>query len=252
MIIKITLILLVIIIFLYILNFFSEDYTDDKIGYRLGDLISGNGDTKEVLIGINKNKNSIGHKYTQKTKKSNNFKVLKDIIDSYDRENLEFVIHLRLGDVTIQHNINDLLNKYTIYKHRTGYYKNYVKPISYYKNILSKNKHLYNFTKVTVITGFHTKNDFRKDKSHQYLESFIKFLENEGFEVETRINQDPDEDFLILCKSKHLIISGGRYSDIAGKVGKLNGNKIYKNRDFNTELIIMKQNVLNYIHKLFM
>lgn len=60
-----------------------------------------------------------------------------------------------------------------------------------------------------------------------YVNHVRKFFINKGFECTIRINNDPDNDFLVMCYSKYFVTSGGGFSKVIKE--KIKGGIIIKN-----------------------
>lgn len=224
--------LILIFIFSVYINFVLFNLQKDFFKgyrYRLGDMIKYKNHRYNKDLGFNyhKNKfpNSIATEYMLTTNKMSDYPVLLKIISkrNYPRQYTNYlVIHLRLGDVidNSTHSVDDFLFK-TINLYQTnGNSVNYVKPIKYYQQIINKSKTL-GISKVILITGFHQGTNHTK--SLKYISHVKKLFESKGFECQTRINLDPDEDFLIMCNAKYFVPSGGGFSDVITNIVKLKG-----------------------------
>ena len=108
---------------------------------------------------------------------------------------------------------------YTLWKNN----HNYVKPLDYYNRIINTIKK-YKITKILLIGGFHKGGNHLK--SYEYVRRIQNHFKNNGFECYTRINSNPDEDFLIMCYSKYFIPSGGGFSNIIKKIVNMKGGKV--------------------------
>ena len=168
--------------------------------------------------------NSIATEYMLSTQENNDFNTLLDIINKrqpkfYPHDTL--VIHLRIGDVIDEINVSlrDMLADYTLWKNR----KQYVKPIKYYKDLIDT-IHNYKIKKILFIGGFHKKSNH--DKSLQYVNYIKQYFENNGFKCTTRINENADEDFLIMCNSKYFLPSGGGFSVVIKEMVILKGGTV--------------------------
>lgn len=225
-------IVLFVIIFL-IDNFvvINRIYSDSKQSYALGDAVKGKNTRDNVLYTPKKYKYSIAAEYMNKNKDKDykfNIDLLNNIVKKRTkiRHNLygNYInVHLRTGDV-IDININDLLKKELKYK--SGY--NYVKPLSYYNKVIKYlKKNNINNKNVLIISGSHKKlSDDMKNNSKKYIEEIKKLFEKNGYHVTTRLNEDPDEDFIIMSNSKYFVQSGGGYSRLIGKIIKYNDNTV--------------------------
>ena len=111
-----------------------------------------------------------------------------------------------------------LLKKYYFFN-----WLNYVKPLSYYQNKVPVIKK-YKIRKILLIGGFHKDNNHLK--SLEYISKIKNFFDSQGFYCTIRINQDPDEDFLIMSNSKFFIPSGGGFSRVIKNIVKMKGGVI--------------------------
>jgi GR25 family glycosyltransferase involved in LPS biosynthesis len=208
-----------------------------KNGYRLGDIVlhcNAYKNDKEIVTNLIRNPVSIGSQYKSLTDKENDIDILEIIVNNIINRHLYFFskyinndtinIHLRTGDVIDDNtkSVDDILNSQTTYN--GGHI--YTRPINFYKNILEKNPNLKNIKNILLFTGFHKNRD--NSKSLKYIESIKIFFEKNGFTVNTRINEDPDDDFIILSKSTYFIPSGGGYTRLISEMVKRNGGKVYE------------------------
>ena len=223
---------IILIFIILIVNYYYKTYEGfDANQYRLGDMIlikKGNHSRYNKKKGFNYHikhfPNSIATEYMLKTEKTKDFNTLLDIINKrqpkfYPDDTL--VIHLRIGDVidNIDINLNNMLSDYTLYKN--GH--QYVKPLKYYTNLIDT-IHNYKIKKILLVGGFHRKGNH--DKSLQYVNRIKQHFENNGFNCTTRINENADEDFLIMCNSKSFVPSGGGSSSIIKQIVILKGGNI--------------------------
>lgn len=200
--------------------------------YRLGDMIKYKHHRLNRDLGLNYHKknfpNSIATEYMLTTNNKSDYPVLLKIISkrNYPRQYTNhLVIHLRLGDVidNSTHSVNEFLHRPVYVNYSKGNSVNYVKPIEYYKSIIIKSK-LLGISKVIFITGFHRGKDHTK--SLKYLSHIKNLFESKGFQCQTRINLDPDEDFLIMCNAKYFVPSGGGFSNVITNIVKLKGGMV--------------------------
>lgn len=193
--------------------------------YRLGDMIKYKSHSSNKEWGFSYHKknfpNSIATEYMLTTNNKSDYQTLLKIISKrdYPRQYINYlVVHLRLGDVI--DNSNYSVDEFLFKKINSH---NYVKPLGYYRKIIYKSKIL-GISKVIFITGFHQGKNHTK--SLKYLSYVKKFFKNKGFQCQSRINLDPDEDFLIMCNAKYFVPSGGGFSDIITNIVKLKGGLI--------------------------
>ena len=227
--------LILIFIFSVYVNFVlfnpqKDFFKGDK--YRLGDMIKYKNHRYNKDLGFNyhKNKfpNSIATEYMLTTNNMSDYPVLLKIISkrNYPRQyNNYLVIHLRLGDVieNSTNSVDDFLLKPVYLTHPNGNSVNYVKPLEYYQQIINKSKTL-GVSKAILITGFHQGTNHTK--SLQYVSHVKNLFQSKGFQCQTRINLDPDEDFLIMCNAKYFVPSGGGFSDVITNIVKLKGGRV--------------------------
>jgi len=200
----------------------------ETYAYRLGDIVKGH-QYRYRRDGWLWHKThypkSIATKYMKiiktlpKSKQNNNVEVLQKIINEqkykkYHNHNSNIVIHIRTGDVIDQqkYSVDQFLSKERPYVTGEGVVRPhyYVKPLSYYKSLLEKIDQLGLDKNIILVTGFHKEDDH--SKSLQYIDKIQKFFEKNGYLVTTRINHDPDEDFVFISTSKYYIPSGGGFS----------------------------------------
>tara|TARA_B100000900_G_scaffold405073_1_gene414189 strand:+ start:1148 stop:1636 length:489 start_codon:yes stop_codon:yes gene_type:complete len=158
------------------------------------------------------------------TKSTNNYKVLKSIIENHEYKNKKIpdkntiVIHLRVGDVidNTEISVDNFLNE--------SHYKNhYVRNLSYYKKIIKKfDKSVKN---IVFVYGYHIDSDH--SKSEEYIEKLKQFFESNNFNVSKRKNQNADDDFIYMCNSRYFVQSGGGFSKIIANIVRLKGNILY-------------------------
>jgi hypothetical protein len=192
--------------------------------YRLGDMIKSN-TLRSKLKGECCHKiffkDSIATEYMSKTSKEEELDILSEIIRKKSSQKLlpnrdELIIHLRIGDVIDKVNISvdDFVKDYQQKRGKGVPNIQYVKPYIYYDNIIKKLPK--NINNVVLIGGYHRTGNH--SKSIDYVNKIKLFFENRGFNVNTRINNDPDEDFIYMSNSYHFVQSGGGFSNIINKI----------------------------------
>jgi hypothetical protein len=220
-------ILLLIVLIMLIVYFYLLYYTD-IFKYRLGDAILYD---EYYHNNINKKwynfwfKNSIATEYWNRSKNHNDLETLYNIIQKRSKNITKaaedtLIIHLRLGDV-IDHlskeNVDDLLNK--------DLNNRYINNYKYFDKYINNEK----IKKIILVAGYHVPGKMKK--SEEYIEKIKIFLENKGYQVDTRINKySADEDFLYMCKSKYFLKSKGMYSKLINEMVKKNGNQTLCNQ----------------------
>lgn len=129
----------------------------------------------------------------------------------------ELIIHMRLGDVldfefytrrgcTIQHGCR------------------YVKPISFYNRLNTKN-----YTRAIIVSNINFRRySFSYNNSLVYLYTVISKLQKKGVIVNTRLNMSADDDLLYMAHSHHFVESGGGFSNlVAWCVRSMGGHVIH-------------------------
>ena len=211
-------------------NNLVEKFTDSEKDYRLADMIK----SKKFRTNELKKKypiifpNSIATEYMKRTDEDNDLDLVIDIIDKrktdiHKRYNNYIIIHLRTGDVIDKTNysVDDFLNKNIKYANNIQY----VYPLSYYKKILEKLEKN-NIKNILLISGFHHKGNHLK--SIEYIDRIKGFFEDNYYKVEKRINNDPDDDFIIMCNSKYFVKSGGGFSRMISNIIEKKGKNVIK------------------------
>ena len=220
------------LIFLAITTEFTKydtvNYIMEGNGYRLGDMIKDER-FRSQINGRNFHfkfyPNSITSEYMRKTKNNNDYKTLLEIIDSRKvnepPEKDEIVIHLRTGDEINKdpRDIEEIIN--------STYEENqYVRTLDFYKSLSLPGE----TKKVTIVSSVTSGGDTRSgddfSKSYKYIELISNLFEDKGYEVQKRLNGDPDEDFIFMCNSKNFIPSYGGYSKLIKELVKLKKNKV--------------------------
>ena len=211
----------------------SIQVNKNNCAYRLGDMILHKFHRNKnlgKLCHLTIYPNSIASEYLKKTNKSNDINVLYDIVKKRSNlinlpNNNELIIHIRIGDVIDKRNISvdEFLYNYYYDTNYFFYKLNYVKPYSFYKKIIDKLPK--NINKVIFVGGYHYKQD--RTKSKEYISKLQKFFNSYGFDTSTRINNDPDEDFIYMSNAAYFVQSGGGFSQLIGNIVKKNKNIVY-------------------------
>ena len=232
--IKSIFVLLCIILILFIL-FCSKYDNKEYFLYRLGDMVIKEQHDKwgrnnpEIGYVIYKKKYpySIAKKYMDRTKKSNNYLVLVQIVNEYTPKikcDHCLIIHLRIGDVldNSDYSVSEHLKRPTPHKKNSNIV--YTKPLSYYiKSMqLAKIKKIKN---IILIGGYHMNSNHTK--SEIYVDTIEKLFRNNNFICKKRINQDPDDDFVIMCNAKYFLPSGGGFSRLVTEMVRLKGGTVF-------------------------
>ena len=101
--------------------------------------------------------------------------------------------------------------------------QHYVKSLSYYQNIIDKIKNI-DINRIILIGGYHLDSDH--SKSEEYVSKIKHFFEKHNYQVETRIGEDPDDDFILMSNSTYFIPSGGTFSMLISKMVEMNGKNV--------------------------
>jgi hypothetical protein len=223
----------IVLLFLFFFACEKKDPDHKKYGYRLGDMV-----TAKEFRDMEKGRafhyrnfpDSIATEYMKKTDEDNRYDLLADIVTERIKTGTQnpppsdtLVVHLRIGDVLddTPYMVKDFLSRNILYVNGI----NYVKPIPYYELFLAQNKHI-PFKHITLLGGFHLPLDSKK-KSLRYVKEIRQFFEKKGFSVSERIDRDPDEDFIYMCRGAHYLSSGGGYSKLVREVRNIYGKKSF-------------------------
>jgi hypothetical protein len=190
--------------------------------YRLGDMV--NGFLWEEKMGkewhIKNYPGTIVSDYFKATTKGGDMKAMKTIIE--DRVNkldkiTGIALHLRVGDVIDKdkkHSVLDMVNKTVFFDeiNKYQYVLSWPKLKSYLDKIPSEVKD------ITIFAGSH--NVREPKKSCNYLYIMKKLLEQDGYRVNMRLGQNPDEDLVLMSTAPYFIKSGGQYSKLINNIRK--------------------------------
>jgi hypothetical protein len=222
---KLALILLILLILAsYNFNYKIELFVDNNKNwnsYRLGDIIKCWNHIKyqkwswEYYESIPKKfPDSIGAEYVKQNKNKipSQFNILKSIIEvklkKCNIKELDFVLHLRLGDAITGYNEQTDILAYN------GEYATKLETIE-------KNIDIFKGKNVHIFYGNHVSWANLK-YSEIYLKKLRKLFNkhNIGF-IEVK-SGNPDTDFLHMCKAKEFVKSGGGYSNLIETIRKKN------------------------------
>ena len=191
--------------------------------YRLGDAVLHKPFKDSEKCHLKHYPNSIVSEYLRNKKFPEDYQTLFDVVKkkstSYTLpESDELIIHLRIGDVfyNSEYTVDEFLEKTRLYKVNSV---NYVKPLSYYQNILDNIKNI-NIKKIYLVGGYHK--ELKQTKSEEYVAKIKLFFEKHNYEVITRINEDPDEDFIFMSHASYFVQSGGGFSKLISEMVKMN------------------------------
>ena len=142
-------------------------------------------------------------------------------------DNCTLVIHLRTGDVIDK---NDIPIREFLSFNNAGNPANngrsYTRGLPFYAEIWDQvqNEHI-QIERIMVITGWHLK--MYHFRSIAYINEVIKYLEQMVDRVDIRVNENPDEDFLIMTSSKWFVKSGGGFSRMIGIIVERQGGRVF-------------------------
>lgn len=172
--------------------------------YRLGDIIKLGRCTEEYPC-PGWAENSIGfHVMNDLTKRTNTYKnrllnftkYVQSQKDSVTTDRDTLYVHLRLGDVLSS-------NKFKSNNKRVA-----LSP----SDIVKKIHKISGITKIILIYGLHHRNKKYNDDAVEFINQLKNKLKTK-YIVKTRANKDVDEDMLLLCNAKNILLtSRGLYS----------------------------------------
>ena len=160
-------------------------------------------------------------------------KILKERIDRNETlqsmlpDNKTLVIHLRTGDVIDNNDfsIREFLssNNASNSVHRN---RSYTRGLPFYADIWDQiqSAHIL-IDRILVITGWHY--EIHHFRSIAYINEVIKYLEQMVDRVEIRVNESPDEDFIIMSRSRYFVQSGGGFSRMVSGMVQMNGGRVF-------------------------
>ena len=117
-----------------------------------------------------------------------------------------------LGHKILQSLYSDFLTIGTIRKKNNSYLVKY----KLIKNI--------DINRIILIGGYHLDSDH--SKSEEYVSKIKHFFEKHNYQVETRIDEHPDDDFILMSNSTYFIPSGGTFSMLISKMVEMNGKNV--------------------------
>ena len=209
--------------------------------YRIGDLVKGLTHIKNYQSNLDLGKdmllkfpNSIASYYIRnidskslheqtnlnKNKELYLYKIsiIKKLLKKHNNiDNNHVIIHLRVGDIldhASQHppNKHQLVDYISNNKKIGRIYEKYVKPISYYNNIINELK-IAKVDKVIIIAGSHIKCPSYNLSSY-YINTIKQLFEENGIQVKLRLGLHPDEDLILSANARKFYGSGGGYSEL--------------------------------------
>lgn len=222
----IVLCILILLLLIYNFNYRIENFiinnNKEWDHYRLGDIIKGPHlfQKDEYYKHIPKlYPNSIGTEYIKQNKNKNkntdNIDILNNIIKKknieYDIKELDFALHLRLGD------------SLKGYDKKTGtftYNGNYPTKLE----TIDKNIDIFKNNKVHIFYGNHA-SWAKLNFSEIYLKKLRKLFDKHNIKYIEVNSGNPDLDFLNMCNAKIFVKSGGGYSNLITNIRNKNKKK---------------------------
>lgn len=230
---KVTVLIILLVIFVVTLRHYIRHYRELRKTYRLSDFVRHYSEfetriSREIYCLLARK--SIVTEYHQRTSKAVDIPVLSGIVDDYemnevdknDEDGAHCMIHVRLGDV-IDNDPRSVSDFVRGINEKQGKYEGYVKPISYYTAVVKQLP--VHVKRVVLVSGSH-KPTLHPEKSQEYLQHLKNTLQTMGHVVSIRWNHSPDDDFVMLCRAKYVVMSGGGYSQLVAAVAKHRGNYV--------------------------
>ena len=228
-----------------LINITTRDaQTTGWTGYRLGDMFAKPW-LRGVESGLHDHKfyfpNSIAVEYMERlddpfSDGDSDWDLIQEIIDQRSTNKSirhllpgdhALVVHLRTGDVIDNDDrpISDFL-KYDDVTAHSRHGRNDTRGLSFYQDIWKQlQREGIDIDRILLLTGWHYKQPHWR--SIEYINAVIKFMETLVDRVDIRINENPDEDFLIMVHSKCFVKSGGGFSKMIGGVVERNGGRVF-------------------------
>ena len=127
------------------------------------------------------------------------------------------VVHLRVGDVIEKHPASP--KQFVDAQQQYGNGIEYVRPLSYFEENFTSSTYNDGTDVVIVAGGCGAKT---MPKSLEYISLIEDWFRSQPqvSSVSVRYNQNPDDDFVFMCKAKSFIPSGGGYSRLVIKTRK--------------------------------
>ena len=250
-ILPIIIIIVIVIIIVVVLNRKNNNYFQlftNLNEYRLGDIYNGNDGENMPKIEKYHIKNfndSIASDYIRQSKTYNDINTLLQIIKNRSNSSNSksssnssksnssssiCIVHLRVGDILEGVSSNKLKKKYYNNEPKdsdkipVNNNINYINSENYYKNKIKKLKNL-GINNVIIIAGSHKKyNNYTN--STFYINEIKELFEKNGIKVELRLAKNPDDDILLVYKSKYFIPSKGGYSRLMEEIINKSGGII--------------------------
>ena len=139
-------------------------------------------------------------------------------------DNQTLVVHLRTGDVIDNNDIpvREYLSWNVKYHDR-----NYSRGLPFYAEIWDRiqSEHLA-VDGILVVTGWHVQRPHFR--SIAYINEVIKYFEQMVDRVDLRVNENPDEDFVIMSRSTLFVKSGGGFSKMISEMVQRNGGRVFE------------------------
>lgn len=191
-------------------------------GYQLGDVVKG---ISASHLGWNRLRKryerlwpeSIATEYLKRTTDSKRFDILCSIARNRGRQAkdlpgpFDVVVHLRLGDVADR----SRQTAASLWQRGSGSPGYYVKGAEYYEKItkgLPKNA-----TNIYLVGWNHHGSSGNHVTSNRYREYVLRFFESKGYNVVSRWENSPDDDFIFMVHAATFVYGGGGFSRIIGE-----------------------------------
>jgi len=238
-------ILIIYLIYCYIQNNNNNNKDEFNLysswnGYRLGDIVGGAGGT-EPIKQLHNNKlfdNSIAKKYLEQCNNvKGDYKLLTNIVHDHCKSNNQnnqntCIVHLRTGDIFDSWwstmNINKINKMWNDELYDTkSMFKYYFSKNHYLQKIDKLNK--INIQNIIILAGSHYKDDQNKNifpNSSHYINLVKNLFQNNGFNVELRLGNIPDDDVCLVYNNKYFLPSKGQFTKILTKICEEKGNII--------------------------
>ena len=186
--------------------------------YRLSDVVNGwiyKHQPQEYFDYPTNYPNSIATTYMYKSNTFNDINVLNSIIPYSIATDIN--VHVRLGDVLIDHVNGMYIFKHNSNKESYGYQPKDILNVCK-RNDISKINLYYNFHKDPRLKHINMKANFK------YLEELCDMLKHNDVKVSLKNNSNPDIDFIEMCNSKIFVKSKGGFSDLISKIVEKRNN----------------------------
>ena len=138
------------------------------------------------------------------------------------------VIHLRTGDVIDRSNVS--MRNFLLFNNATiayGCTTPYTRGLPFYAAKWDEiQRDRIEIDTILVITGWHNAL-FDHSRSIVYINRVMEYLEGLVDTVILRLNENPDEDFIIMAASPYFVRSGGGFSQTIATLVQKNGGRVF-------------------------